>query len=473
MKTNKNIKKTMGLFVAIIMFAAILPFASVPSYAKSITVKPQGKVSAKLYGYNDIYVSWKKQTVRGATVRYKVEYKESAWNEYYILVAQTKKNNCRQADFEDGKSYKFKVTPYVVEDGVVYSGKAGYSSYIYTLKKINTPRVSKASKKYARVEWDNIPGESGYQIARSKYKTKKFSIVKRVNYKYSSAKVNTNTNIPYYYKVRAYKNVNGKRIYAPWSSVSLFPAHGNIQLKEYGVFLGINEDESGKLEQYKLVVIEPSEFSVQRIQQLQADGKKVYGYLNIGSLEEYRPYYDRFKHLSLGVYKDWPDERWIDVSASEWQSFLIDELSKQYADMGLDGFFLDNADIYYISETEDIYRGLCTILTGLKKYNIPLIINGGDAFVSKSIEEGTARTLFDGVNQETVFTKINFDNHTYGAQDEEETEYFKDYLAEVKDSGLTVYLLEYGASQALAQKIDDYCNVNGFIWYNAKSLELD
>ncbi len=60
------------------------------------------------------------------------------------------------------------------------------------------------------------------------------------------------------------QNVNGKRIYAPWSSVTLFPAPAKEQLKEYGVFLGINEGDSAKLKQYKLVVIEPSEFSVQK-----------------------------------------------------------------------------------------------------------------------------------------------------------------------------------------------------------------
>ncbi len=341
-----------------------------------------------------------------------MEYKKSVWDEYDVLVPQTKRNYYRQADFENGTSYKFKVTPYVVEDGVIYSGEAGYSSNIYTLKKISAPQVSKASKKYTRVKWENIPGESGYQIARSKYKTKKFSVVRTVSYKYSSAKVRTKTDRPYYYKVRAYKNVNGKKIYAPWSSVTLFPGPANIQLKEYGVFLGINEAESGKLKQYKLVVIEPSEFSVQKIQELQADGKKVYGYLNIGSLEIYRPYYDSFKHLSQGVYEDWPDESWIDVSSSEWQRFIVDELGKQYAEMGLDGLFLDNADIYYIRETEEIYRGLCIILSGLKDYDIPLIINGGDTFVSRAIAEGTAGAMFDGVNQETVFTKIYFDNHT-------------------------------------------------------------
>ncbi len=50
--------------------------------------------------------------------------------------------------FEGGNRYKFKVTPYVTKDGVVYSGKTGYSSSIYTLKKINAPKVTKASRKY-------------------------------------------------------------------------------------------------------------------------------------------------------------------------------------------------------------------------------------------------------------------------------------------------------------------------------------
>ena len=96
--------------------------------------------------------------------------------------------------------------------------------------------------------------------------------------------------------------------------------------QEYGVFIGINEGESDRLEQYKLVVIEPSEFSAMHIEKLHAAGKTVYGYLNIGAVEEYRPYYDQFQELFLGVYEDWPDEQWIDVASPKWQNFIIDEL---------------------------------------------------------------------------------------------------------------------------------------------------
>ena len=246
--------------------------------------------------------------------------------------------------------------------------------------------------------------------------------------------------------------------------------HISPTLKPYGVFLGINGNEYDKLKDYRVVVIEPSEFSSNQIKQLQTEGKKVYGYLNIGAVEEYRPYFNRFEELFLGVYEDWPDERWVNVADSEWQNFIVNELGKQYSDMGFDGFFLDNADVYYNFETEDIYQGLCEILQALKNYNIKLVINGGDTFVTRCINEN--KYLFDAVNQETVFTSINFENGTYGAQTEEETTYFKGYLATVKNFGLSAYLLEYAADQTLSQKIDAYCAENGFIWYNAKNMDL-
>lgn len=243
-------------------------------------------------------------------------------------------------------------------------------------------------------------------------------------------------------------------------------------IQKYGVFLGINGDEESKLEPYQIVVIEPSEFTTKQITKLKTSGKTVYGYLNIGALEEYRPYYDDFKDLALGTYEDWPNEKWINVASSTWQNFIVNELAKAYVDMGFDGFFLDNADVYYNFPTQDIFDGLKNILAGLKEYNITLIINGGDTFVSKCMEKDIATSLFDGVNQETVFTNINFENDTYGIQDDTETTYFKNYLSEVKKHGLKVFLLEYGANDSLSKTIDAYCIKNGFTWYNAKSLEL-
>ena len=244
-------------------------------------------------------------------------------------------------------------------------------------------------------------------------------------------------------------------------------------VQDYGVFLGINGDQANRLDDYRMVVIEPSEFTEEQIEKLQADGKTVYGYLNIGAIESYRPYYARFQNLALSVYENWPDEKWVDVSSPVWQGFIIDELGKQVAEMGLDGFFLDNADVYYQYPTREVFEGLVAILKGLKTYDVTLIINGGDAFVSECINAGIALSLFDGINQETVFTSIDFENNTYGEQTEEERAYFQAYLAKAKASGLAVYLLEYRANQELAKEIDAYCEENGFFWFNAESLDLE
>ena len=140
--------------------------------------------------------------------------------------------------------------------------------------------------------------------------------------------------------------------------------------------------------------------------------------------------------------------------------------------MGFDGFFIDNADVYHHYHTDSTFKGLCSILKGLKSYKLSILINGGDVFVSRCMDEKIANTLFDGINQETVFTDIDFERKSYGKQAVKETRYFKEYLSRVKKNGLSVYLLEYGADASLAKEIDNYCKKNGFHWYDAKNLEL-
>jgi conserved hypothetical protein len=242
--------------------------------------------------------------------------------------------------------------------------------------------------------------------------------------------------------------------------------------KPYGVFIGLETADLKRLRPYRTVVIEPSTFTAEQIKTLQAEGKSVYGYLNLGSLENYRPYYARFANLTLTPYENWPEERWVDVSSPAWQTFVVDELGAAYAALGLDGFFLDNCDVYALYPREDIFSGLTTMLRGLSRYQKPCIVNGGDVFVSACTENGTARTLFDGVNQESVFTKIDFAKNRYAAQDTETRSYYLNYLTRAKEAGLKVYLIEYRPSAKLAADIQDYCEKNGFVAYLANEKEL-
>ena len=242
--------------------------------------------------------------------------------------------------------------------------------------------------------------------------------------------------------------------------------------KYYGVFIGIEKEDGMKLNNYKVLVLEPTEFNKDDIKKLHEKNKKIYAYLNIGSLENYRPYYEEFKDKTLGAYENWEDEYWMDVSDKHWQNLIVDDLGKSIADKGFDGFFIDNCDVYYQYSNDKIYDGLCSILKGLQKYNIDTIINGGDTFVSKCIDEKIANELFDGINQECVFTDIDFEHKTYTEKSMKEREYFIKYLENVKSQGLKVYILEYGANKSMLREIENFCNENGFHFYNAKSLEL-
>ena len=246
--------------------------------------------------------------------------------------------------------------------------------------------------------------------------------------------------------------------------------------KDYGVFIGA--DNIDKIKGYNVVVVEPSSIDIGGVESLHKTNEKIYAYLNIGSLENYRPYFNEFKEKTLGLYENWEDEYWMDVSDVPWQKLIVDKLGRDIVDKGFDGFFIDNCDVYYYYPNEEIFNGLSSILQGLrslnmtKKYKIDIIINGGDTFVSKCIENKTATELFDGVNQECVFTDIDFENKTYKEKDESDREYFKEYLSNVKKYIPEVYLIEYGANSSLIKEIENYCNENGFYWYNAKDLEL-
>jgi cysteinyl-tRNA synthetase len=104
-------------------------------------------------------------------------------------------------------------------------------------------------------------------------------------------------------------------------------------------------------------------FTAKEIERLKSNGKnRVISYLNVGSCERYRDYWksaprgyvackDNHK-AQRGVYRDYPDETWMDPSNEDYQRLLVEVVAPRLVAMGADGFFLDNLEILEHGESD-------------------------------------------------------------------------------------------------------------------------
>lgn len=250
------------------------------------------------------------------------------------------------------------------------------------------------------------------------------------------------------------------------SSTSTF--EGN----DYGVFLNADASSLEQLKKYDLIVIDAQYFTKSDIELLHQNGTKVYTYLNIGSIENFREYYTTYEKLTIGRYEHWDEEKWVDVADPDWQKFM-EQLSQELFEKGVDGFFIDNCDVYYYAPRESIFEGLTAILQNIMTFDKAVIINGGDTYVTEYRERyGAIDHIMTGVNQESVWSAIDFDKGTFYEQTKETRDYYCNYLEACQADGMDVYLLEYTTDKKLIQKIKKYCNEHDFHFYVSNSLEL-
>lgn len=206
---SSSSRKSIGRYSVKITFKGA--YSGTKTLYYTIGPKNPSSVQAVLYGYDDVKVSWSK--VLGAS-GYKVYYKKSTSDSWSSK--STTNTSMKLSGLTDGVKYDIKVVTYKkVSGNTCYNG--GKSTSIYTLKKITGVKVAKSGSK-VKVSWTNISGETGYQISKS---TKKSGTSIVSTYSTTSGKFKTisaTKKKTYYYKVRAYKTVNGKKIYGPWSS---------------------------------------------------------------------------------------------------------------------------------------------------------------------------------------------------------------------------------------------------------------
>lgn len=84
----------------------------------------------------------------------------------------------------------------------------------------------------------------------------------------------------------------------------------------YGVFIGAEKEKLLSLNNYDVLVIDAELLTAENIDVIHQNGNnEIYSYLNIGSVEDFRSYYEEFLPFTIGEYEDWDNEKWIDVSS--------------------------------------------------------------------------------------------------------------------------------------------------------------
>ncbi|WP_305146634.1 3D domain-containing protein [Anaerovorax odorimutans] len=186
--------------------------APAASQAPKTLAAPAG-VKAKSVGMKTIKIQWKK--VEGAS-GYRV-YRSTKKNGKYKKIATVKggKTSYNNKKRTTGKTYYYKVRAY---SGSVQSG---YSKTVSAkARPVKTVVKAKAGEEKITVTWKKISGASGYHVYRSGSKNGKYKRIKTIN----KGKITRFTNSKlkggksYYYKVRAYKKIKGKKVFAAYSA---------------------------------------------------------------------------------------------------------------------------------------------------------------------------------------------------------------------------------------------------------------
>ena len=214
-KTNKSASKD----IIISKEKIVEPKPEIPNKPEEKPNKVSG-IKATSNSYNSIKLTWNK-AINGAN-GYAVYRSTSKDGKYTLRKTITSKNTIEFTDtgLDTNTTYYYKVRAYRM---IADKKKYGSYSEIVCAKPVlskTTITVSSTSKK-ATIKWNKVLGASGYKVYSATSSNGTYSLKKTITSINTLSYTNTNlvSGKTYYYKVRAYRNVNGNIIYGPYSAV--------------------------------------------------------------------------------------------------------------------------------------------------------------------------------------------------------------------------------------------------------------
>lgn len=221
---SKAVKLAKGTYYVVVRAAPDNKNAVGEEYTvcvNKITAKKTTVSNVKSTGYNKLKVTWK--AVPGAT-SYDI-YRSSSKNGSYSKVKtidDVKTVSWTDKGVTTGKTYYYKIKATVALEGGT-SKTSGYSN-VKSGKAVPAAATLKvtAGSKRMKLTWTKVSGAAGYEIYRSTAKDGKYSKIKTItkgSTKTYTDKSKISSGKTYYYKIRAYRKVDGKKVYGVYSKV--------------------------------------------------------------------------------------------------------------------------------------------------------------------------------------------------------------------------------------------------------------
>jgi len=210
---EKNAKFIQKIFLTAIAIIIGLALFGTPLDVAAADKKP-GKVtisSALSDDYNAVKITWKKANY---AKKYEV-YRATSSNGTYKKVKTTTNRSYTDSGLTTDKKYYYKVRAL---NGTAKGAYSSVKSATPKLKAITSFKAEKSSLTSIKLTWGKVNGAQKYEIYRAASKNgtyKKIYTTKNTSY----TDKNLATKSTYYYKVRAYREVNGVKKYSAYTSV--------------------------------------------------------------------------------------------------------------------------------------------------------------------------------------------------------------------------------------------------------------
>ncbi len=216
------------------------------------------------------------------------------------------------------------------------------------------------------------------------------------------------------------------------------------ELESWGFAIGsgtLKGDLTERYAGYDLLVVDGQEARPKMVAELHEQGTVVLGYLSVGTIENYRPWYESLKPYRLAAWKDWEGEYYARVGARGYRRQVAGRIAPKLYDKGFDGLFLDNVDMIEVYRRQAAgMRKLVHALSRLVHSDGGLLFaQNGYSIIGPMLDE------LDGWNREDVTGTFDFDRRRYEVNGPGAIRRAQRELGSIGDAGLLTMATDYAA----------------------------